>query len=905
MPMNEKTSEDLSFGEWLRQRRHILDLTQQELADQVGCARITLRRIEAGALKPSRELAQILLEKLGIPEAEREIWIRFARGLSPLPEKSTESFTSQPATNLPVSLTSFIGRAKEQQEIINLVDKYPLVTLIGPGGIGKTRLALHAGQELLKNYPDGVWLVELASILDPSLVPRTTAVAIGLRDEPQRPIIDMLSDYLREKQMLIIIDNCEHVLDTCARLVDTLLKNCPGLKILATSRESLGIMGEAMYRVPPLGLPDREQLREKIKDHESVRLFEERAQLVQIGFLVTAENASSIAKICCQLDGIPLAIELAAARVKIFSTEQIAGRLQKSFNFLTTGNRTALPRHQTLHAAIDWSYDLLSPAEQTLFQCLSVFVNGWTLSAAESVCLGVNLKPEAILDLLSQLINKSLVSMEELQAETRYHMLETIRQYANQKLIESGENYSVRDRHLDHYLNVAETAAPHLIRREQLEWLARLDADYGNLRAALEWALNKESLEPALRLCAALGKFWIIRCYWIEGCKWLERALAKSSQNIHSWEKTARIKALYTDAELAYQLDRMDRMEASATASLALCDETTDRRDLAIARLRVGEVFQNQEDNMNACLLLSQSLADFRDLQDLYWEAYTYSTLSYILVQRGEMSRLERAAQNLALARKAGERLHLAEVLFNHAAWAWTSHEIDKAEAYLRESEMLNEQLGYRANKGDYYQAVIAHFNMNYQRAKLLYKKVIDQINLLGERAMKSLVIAHLGILEREQGNYQQAKSYFVEALKMAEEIGIKQVIGFRLALLGEIDSLQGNLESAKLNLQKSLLIATELMDKPYTIGNILLLFSMSCMNLKPQTAIQVLGAVHAYLQKFDEPLDRFFVRDSERVASEGHKILDNLSFASAFAEGQKMSLDEALDLALKTMEEM
>src|SRR5688572_6178622 len=433
------SSEGVSFGEWLHQQRRMLDLTQQEFADQVGCARITLRRIESGALKPSKELAQILLEKLGIPENERPQWVHYARGLSDFPARSVDFSASKLLTNLPASLTSFIGREKEQAEILKLISKYRLVTLVGPGGVGKTRLSLKVGEQALGDYAHGIWVVELAPLLDPLLVPRTTAITVGLRDEPRRPVIDMLSDYLRVKKLLIILDNCEHLLDACAQLADALLKKCLNLKILATSREALGILGEASYRVPSLGLPDMQQVIEKFRDYESVRLFEERAQLAQMDFLLTMENASAVAKICSQLDGIPLAIELAAARVNMFSTEQVAARLQESFNLLTTGNRTALPRHQTLQAAIDWSYNLLSPTEQNLFRRLSVFVNGWTLEAATSICSDAGIRSEDIFDLLTQLINKSLVNIEELQNETRYRILETIRQYANMKLVESNE----------------------------------------------------------------------------------------------------------------------------------------------------------------------------------------------------------------------------------------------------------------------------------------------------------------------------------------------------------------------------------------------------------------------------------------------------------------------------------
>jgi transcriptional regulator with XRE-family HTH domain len=255
-------SEELSFGRWLRRRRRALDLTQKDLANQVGCAEITVRRMEADAYKPSKELAFVLFEKLGIPEPERPQWILFARGMSGLPTQ-TISLSNKSITNLPAPLTTFIGRKKEQSDVVRLVDKHRLVTLTGPGGVGKTRLALKVSKEVLGNYVDGVWLVELAPILDPLIVPRITAIAIGLRDEPQRPVIDMLSDYLREKEILMILDNCEHLLDSCSQLAATLLKRCPSLKILATSREGLGILGEAIYSIPPLELPDEQQTLEE------------------------------------------------------------------------------------------------------------------------------------------------------------------------------------------------------------------------------------------------------------------------------------------------------------------------------------------------------------------------------------------------------------------------------------------------------------------------------------------------------------------------------------------------------------------------------------------------------------------------------------------------------------------
>ena len=341
---------EISFGVWLRNQRRLLDLTRQALASQAGCAEITLRRIENGTLKPSKELALILLEKLGVPENERPQWIQFARGLTGYPKQSVDSFPTKSLTNLPSLLTTFIGREKEQAEIIQHLNKHRLVTLMGSGGVGKTRLSIKVGEQVMADYSNGVWLLELASLNNPALLPQTITALFGLVTQSNTSLMEVLINFLRNKTILLILDNCEHLLDACAQLADALLKNCPNLKILATSREALGIMGEVLYRVPSLGLPDIHGPPENIRTHELVRLFEERAQLAQADFTLTAENASSVAQICSRLDGIPLAIELAAAQiVNIFPRSKSRRDLDQSFNLLTgrKPHRLASPTDDT------------------------------------------------------------------------------------------------------------------------------------------------------------------------------------------------------------------------------------------------------------------------------------------------------------------------------------------------------------------------------------------------------------------------------------------------------------------------------------------------------------------------------------------------------------------------------
>ena len=432
--MKNKIPEETSFGKWLHQRRRMLDLTQQELADQVGCARITLRRIESGALKPSKELATVLLEKLVISNVELTQWVFFARGVSSFP-LSPSPTSNKPITNLPAPLTTFIGREKEKVDIINLIVKHRLVTLAGVGGIGKTRVALEVGQKLLNDYPDGIWFVAFDSLADPALVPQTIAAVFDVREGPDRSVIEILTNVLRRKTVLLILDNCEHLLDACSQMIQTLLTNCPNLKILTTSREVLNMEGEAKYYLPSLAVPinDAASL-EKMGEFESVQLFAERVSLTLPSFNLTKENCNTIVEICRRVDGIPLAIELAAARISILSVDEILKQLHDSFSLLARDSKTTLSRHQTLQASLDWSWGLLSETEQIFLQQLSVFAGGWTLEASQAVCDG------DALSLTDALVKKSLIVVYQRSGrETRYRFHEIVHQYAYQKLVESDE----------------------------------------------------------------------------------------------------------------------------------------------------------------------------------------------------------------------------------------------------------------------------------------------------------------------------------------------------------------------------------------------------------------------------------------------------------------------------------
>jgi len=813
------------------------------------------------------------------------------------------------SNNLPVQLTSVVGREKEIGEVKDVLARHHLVTLIGPGGTGKTRLSLQVAQELLDQFSDGVWLVGLAPILDPVLVPRTTAINIGLRDEPQRPIIDMLCDYLHKKQLLIVLDNCEHLVDACAQMAHKILQAALDVRILASSREALGLVGEATYRVPSLGLPGLDfPSVESLTEHEATRLFIDRTKSAVSTFSATDDNASVIAQICHRLDGIPLAIELAAAKIRVLSVDQIAKRLDDRFRLLTGGSRTALERHQTLRAAIDWGYNLLQSAEQVLFRRLSVFVNDWTLEAAESVCEEEATSSEGrsgdVLSLLEQLINKSFVIKEEAGAESRYHMLETIKQYANENLVKAGESNTIRDRHLTYFLTLAETAAPHLIRPEQLEWLAQIDADYQNLRAALEWSSHKESPETSMRLCNALGRFWGFRGYWLEASRWISNALAKRAQIQGDGEKAAYIKTLYWDAHFAQALGDLEHARKSAELSLILAQESRDKMDIAIAKFYVAFIHYQDDNNLYARTFAEQSLIEFQELHDPFWESRSYDIFGRIRVNLGEIKPSERILHKLELNRKAGERSNLGDALFIYSVWHYTNDRIDEARKYAEEADVLWKRIGLNPNSTSLVFALIAWSKGEYELAKSYYMEMRDYFGVLGEKFQRAGVVSALGLLEMAKGNLSQAQAYLEETLATARELDYKPFIAQRLIALGNLFYVLGKPKQFKENLQEGILLASRI--NRYSKSNVL----MSVLNYtaiqKHESSMNLFGAMYTFEKEHERQIRMFHKPFSyKQFEANARELFGDAAFEAAFAEGQKMSLDEALDLALKTVEEM
>ncbi|MBI5876622.1 MAG: XRE family transcriptional regulator [Chloroflexi bacterium] len=641
-----------SFGEWLKSRRRHLDLTQAELAKQVGCARVTIHKLESDDMRPSKQLADLLANALQIPATEREAFLAAARGTQWLEPPRVPVPTAGPThTNLPTQLTSFIGRESEIAEVRRLLGGTRLLTLMGAGGVGKTRLALQVAADELATYPDGVWLAELAPLADPALIANTIASSAGVREEPNRPMLDTLGDYFRAKTALVVLDNCEHLIADAAQVCDSLLHTAPRLKIIATSREALGIGGEHAYRVPSLGLPTDSMTLDALSHVASVQLFTERARAARGDFALTTANAPVVAQICRRLDGIPLALELAAARVRNMTVEQIAARLDDRFRLLTGGSRTALPRQQTLRAMIDWSYRLLSEPEKTLLRRLSVFAGGWTLEAAEAVCVdpagakhsgsSPNASPllgTDILDLLSHLVDRSLVTLDETGDEPRYRMLETIRQFAREELNRSDEVRRVRDAHLKHFLGFARRAEHELESGGQVVWLQRCSDELDNIRVAIEWATGKGDIDSALKILNDMGlSFWQIGNRVNEWLSVMYRVLGNSSATISA----SRAIAYGTIAMMEYGPRNLDAGDNAGREGLRLAEICNDPGARAWVQLNWGRVLYGKGHYAQAQSVLEESMAQLQMQGRAYWVAAAKSVLAAIATGQSEHLRAE------------------------------------------------------------------------------------------------------------------------------------------------------------------------------------------------------------------------------------------------------------------------
>ena len=706
-----------AFGDLLRYYRQSAGLTQQQLAEQAGLSVHGIQKLERGATHPYRHTARRLTAALHL-EGERKS--QFEATVGPVHRRAAVPHASAPADqhhNLPVPLTSLVGRDDATRDLVRQLGRTRLLTLTGVGGCGKTRLALEVATAAIDDYADGVWLVELGPLADPALVGPHVATVLRVRETAEQTLEVALVNALRQRTTLLVLDNCEHVLDGCAQLIDVLLKACPNLVVLTTSREPLGIVGEAVWRVPSLALPDatsRMDLEELLRT-PAVHLFVERATAVQPGFALTTRNASAVVEVCRRLDGIPLALELAAARVESLSVEQIAQRLDQRFRLLTGASRAAVPRQQTLSATLEWSYQLLRGSERRVFERLAVFSGGWTLEAAEAVCAGDGLLRQDVVDVLWQLTRKSLVVADETSdGSERYSMLETVREYARQKLSarDAAWNRELRDAHADFFASLVHESLPYTLGQLmvetpdiRMEALARVEADYDNVRALLGWWRESGRAASAMRVAIRLGGVWEMR-------------------------------GLYTECRqvLLGLLDLADQQARDGPSTPLDADDLTgDERACAIATVGISSLRQGD-----------------------YQAAATWLT------------------EAAAVWCESGDDLKLAGCLAEVGLATWLGGDAEAAMDHLEESWLLFERAGSDPTfSGRGYNTLrslgmVARSRGDYGRAAEYFQQSIDRAHVSGGYSV-ARSLSHLGRTLFLKGDRAEARRAFHTALQVMQ----------------------------------------------------------------------------------------------------------------------------------------
>jgi predicted ATPase/Tfp pilus assembly protein PilF len=895
-------------------------VTQDGWAALLGYGRATIQRWERGERVPPADAEEAILHLCAArglfrsyehgplagmtvtPESLRQVFAEARLGLSGNGTESRAAAVSAPQrpSRLPLLNTSFIGRVAELAEVRRLLASTRLLTLTGTGGSGKTRLAIQAAAGLPGGLVDDVSLVELAQISDAALVPQAVTTALGVREAPGRTHQEALTAALANKRTLLILDNCEHLLAACAELVRTLLNACPEVRVLATSRAPLGLAGEIAWRVPPMAVSEPSLHVDggsAAPLPDAVLLFAERAAAASPGFVLNERAAAVAGQICRTLDGIPLAIELAAARAKVLSVEQIAARLDDRFRLLTGGSRSALPRHQTLRATLDWSHDLLTEAEQTALRRLSVFAGGCTLPAAEAACADNPDDAERLLDEMVTLVDHSLVTVDVQGNEARYRMLETVREYALVKLRDAGEEERRRRAHAAVFLALAEEAEPKLTTPSAREWLARLDAEHDNLRLALAWV----HLLPAgngLRLASALGGYWDLRGMYSEGRAWLTDLLAAERD-------TAR----------------------PAVRSRALA---------AAARLA-----NTQSDYPSASALATEALAIERELDNATGICRSLNVLGMVAWKQGAYEQSEAIfAEGVELAESRGEREAAATLLNNRGALAFERGDnpaarsfFERAREYHRALGDQSRVIGISTNLG-----LIAQGEGDYNAARAAFTEVLAFRKESGEPLGTANALLNLGLTTYTQGQYPEARELFAEALELYRQLGAKDSIANALNNLGTVHQMEGDLDAARTAFEESLRLRREighargigqglhnlggilrdqgnvalawdhvidalarrraLNDTSGTAASLIRIASLVCLAQGYELAARLLGAASALRDSVRSPLAPTDRQDWDQALAQCRAALGDEAFDAAWQSGRFLTLDEAVSEA-------
>lgn len=798
--------------------------------------------------------------------------------------------------NLPVQLNSFIGREEEMKKIKNSLINTHLLTLTGPGGTGKTRLALQIAADIIDDFANGVWFVELASLNEPELLPHAVMQALGVQEQPKLKVESTLFDYLKDKELLIILDNCEHIVHDCAKLAEKLLQNSPKLKIFATSREALRCNGELTHQTLSLNTPGP---KEKISaatltQYESVRLFIERALAVNSSFTVNNNNAPAIAGICSQLDGIPLAVELAAARTKVLTAEKIYARLNDRFKLLTGGKRTALPRQQTLSALIDWSYELLSDNEKTLWNRLSVFSGGWTLEASEKICSDEKIiSEEEILELLNNLTEKSIVIFNI--ENQRYKMLETIKKFGDEKMRAANEQGKFSKKHSRFYIELAENASKNLRGNESLFWMNVLNNESGNVEMGLIRSLENSDNEAGARLAVAVAHYWQLRGNLSEGMRWLEAVAKNNTETMNSnyckvnyfIGKFARLKGDFEKAKNflqeslefwresgneqgitdtlnslginEYDQGRYEQAAGFYEENLEIYKKNKNKRGIAVSLNNLGNVVSNQGDYVKAFGLYEESLTIRRELEDIVGIGITLNNLGILAYEQGD---------------------------------------------YVKATDLLQESLQIRREIGDINGVAICMMNLGnilynqgeYISASNLYEEGLQIFREMGDKSGVADAINNLGKVLLEQNETDHALKLFEESIAIGREIGAESQIAVCLYYLGRVAFIKNQHEQARKNYYESLEIYNKTGNKKDNSLNILRIAELQIRSGYYNQAVRLLGFIQR--EYFESHKIKFPKVDQIIFDESISRLKENLGeeeFLKCFEAGSSMTLEQTI----------
>jgi predicted ATPase/DNA-binding CsgD family transcriptional regulator/tetratricopeptide (TPR) repeat protein len=765
----------------------------------------------------------------------------------------------------PRQLTSFVGRERELAEINRLLGEAStssrLLTLTGPGGCGKTRLAVRVTENCRESYGNGVAVVELAALVDASLAPQFLASALGVLDVPGRPIVTTLVEQLRQRDLLVVLDNCEHLVDACAALVETLLLACPRLSILATSREMLGVPGEIAWAVPALSTPgsdalttDAATLVREAPRYEAIRLFVERARLVQPSFQITTQNVATLVRICRRLDGMPLPIELSAARVRHLSLEQIEERLNDCFVVLSAGSRTSTARHRTLWATIDWSYGLLEETKRALFRRLSVFAGGFTLEAAEAVC-------GASLGLLGQLVDKSLVVAEHAAGgNTRYRLLETIRQYAAEQLRATGEVMTTQRAHAEYFLQLAETAEPWLTSSQRGKWRDRLVTEYDNLRVTIAWSQQGSGeIEVGLRLAGALWWFWNLHAQLSEGRAKVEALLTHPDSRRRT---AARAKALTSAGAIAWLQNDYATGRAWLAESVEIWREVGGDRGLANALAILALAEMRLGDLTTATAHAAEGVERFRAVEAPWGLAMALNNLGYVNSASGDYPAAQaHLAESIQRFRELGDTWGVALALSNRGYLDYRLGEYSRARASLEESLAIWRALDHRW-------------------------PMLRTLNGLGN-------------VLRGQGEYERATQLYEESLRLCRAHGDRAGVAASLHNLARVAKAEGNLPRATELFRQGLADFQDQQHRRGIVECLVGLAGVAAIGGQPGLAVRLFRAAELSQDEGAPVLSPVNRAEAEQDLALARSQLAPTAFATYWERGQSLSLDEAIEEAV------